>query len=106
MNAGQFELLPAEIAESRRHAGDVVERLCEEIRQSAEETRREFHVVEEGWRSAVEQLAGSLTRLGDTIDRVRTELKAEFAETRALFRLTCSDLNPRVTRPEGELHSG
>ena len=94
--------LAGEIAESRRHTDTTAEGLRAEIRQTAEETRREFHVVAEDLRTQVQLVAEGVATVDAKVERLRTETRADSAETRALLRLSYSGLDRRVAKLEGE----
>ena len=130
MEDTQFERLLHEIADSRRHTGEVAVTLRDEMRQgaaetiallraemqrstaqtvamlsdriesSAEESRRHFGVVAESLRHNDQLLAEGFATLDAKIDRVGTELRTEIVETRAMVKLSYVELDRRLSTLE------
>lgn len=70
--------------------------LQSEIRQSAEESRREFGILAEGLRSEIQQVAEGVILNGERLDRFQAETAREFAETRSMFRFSHAELERRL----------
>ena len=79
--------------------------LQSEIRQSAQESRREFGVLAESLRSEIQQVAEGVIMNGERIDRFQAESAREFAEVRSMFRFSHAELERRLHTLEGTSES-
>lgn len=79
--------------------------LQSEIRQSAEESRREFGILAEGLRSDIQQVAEGVILNGERLDRFQAETAREFAETRSMFRFSHAELERRLRTLEDSSES-
>lgn len=79
--------------------------LQSEIRQSAEESRREFGILAEGLRSEIQQVAEGVIMNGERIDRFQAETAREFADVRSMFRFSHAELERRLRTLEDSSES-
>src|SRR5262245_26250334 len=67
-----------------------------EIRQSAEESRREFGVLAESLRSDVQQVAEGVVSVGERLDRFQAETARGFTDMRSMLQFSHGNLDRRV----------
>ena len=79
--------------------------LLAEVRQSAEESRREFGILAEGLRSEIQQVAEGVIMNGERIDRFQAETAREFADVRSMFRFSHAELERRLRTLEDSSES-
>ena len=90
----------AEVAEIKRHIGEVAEGLDAKIEQVNADTRRHFGVIAEGLQSQIRQVAEAVSGVDSKVDRLDERMQTEFGETRAMIRFSYAELDSRVRRLE------
>jgi chromosome segregation ATPase len=89
----RFEQVDARANDLKKHSDETVKQI-----------RQDFHIVAEGMRADVQQVAESVLALNAKLDReaadIRAEMRQGFAETQSMLRFSHSQLDERITALE------